>query len=90
MEINRFFYMVFLVDHQNDEDHRYLGTAFPIALGGGFLTCRHVVDVEFDARTHRRGILDVQRQIFCLMGDPLYPGDDVTTMRIGRKTTYFA
>ncbi len=76
MEINKFFYMVFLVDHQNEEDHRYLGTAFPIAPGGGFLTCRHVVDVEYDARTHRRGILDVQRQIFCLMGDPLYPGDD--------------
>lgn len=80
MEVNKFFYRVYLVDHRNDEDHRYLGTAFPVAPDGGLLTCRHVVDVDYDVRTHRRGVLDVEVGRFALMGDPIYPSDDQLDM----------
>jgi hypothetical protein len=50
VQINKFIYGIYLVDHQNDQDHRYLGTAFPIAPNGGLLTCRHVVDVQRESK----------------------------------------
>ncbi len=76
MKIDTFFYRVYLVDHRSDEDHQYLGTAFPVAPNGGLLTCRHVIDVDYDPRTHRRGVLDVERGVFAFTPDPIYPSDD--------------
>lgn len=76
MQVSKFFYSVFLIDHRNGKDHRYLGTAFPVAPDGGLLTCRHVVDVDYDPVTHRRGIYDPERGIFVLMADPIYSNAD--------------
>ena len=45
MEIDRFFYKLYLADAQR-EPVSFLGSAFPIAPGGGLLTCRHAVEVE--------------------------------------------
>jgi hypothetical protein len=75
-QVSKFFYRVFLVDNRNVKDYRYLGTAFPVAPDGGLLTCRHVVDVDYDPATHRRGIDDPERGVFALMADPIYSNDD--------------
>lgn len=76
MQISKFIYRVYLVDHRNEEDHRYLGTAFPLTPNGGMLTCRHVIDVDFDPKTHKPGILDVERGAFAFGSNPIYPTDD--------------
>ena len=76
MQISKLFYGVFLVDHLNDEDHRYLGTAFPVSPDGGMLTCRHVVDVDHDPQTHRLGIRDAERGVFAFWDDTLFSSDD--------------
>jgi len=44
MEINSFFYKLFLVDSSNHPT-AFIGSAFPVAPDGGLLTCRHVVGV---------------------------------------------
>jgi hypothetical protein len=44
VEINRFFYKLFLVDGSS-RPTAFLGSAFPVVPGGGLLTCRHVVNV---------------------------------------------
>jgi hypothetical protein len=76
VEVSKFFYRVFLVDHRNNMDHQYLGTAFPVAPDGGLLTCRHVVDMDYDPATHRRGIHDPESEVFALIADPIYSRDD--------------
>jgi hypothetical protein len=44
MDIQTFFYKLFLTD-SSARPTQFLGSAFPVAAGGGLLTCRHVVDV---------------------------------------------
>jgi hypothetical protein len=76
VQVSKFFYRVCLVDYRNDEDHRYLGTAFPVAPDGGLLTCRHVVDVDYDLQTQRLGIMDDERNVFAFWDDTIFPSDD--------------
>ena len=45
MDINKFFYKLFLVDSRNLPT-TFIGSAFPVAPDGGLLTCRHVIDVS--------------------------------------------
>jgi hypothetical protein len=45
MEIDNFFYKLFRVD-KSSQPTAFIGSAFPVAPGGGLLTCRHVVDVR--------------------------------------------
>ena len=44
MNIGPFFYRMLGVPKQGQGAGRFLGTAFPIAPGGGLITCRHVVE----------------------------------------------
>ena len=46
MDIASFFYRVCGVAKQGHNSCRFLGTAFPIAPGGGLITCRHVVEAR--------------------------------------------
>ena len=45
MDIAPFFYRVLKVDKRKNTYH-LLGTAFPVAPNGGFITCRHVLDLH--------------------------------------------
>jgi trypsin-like peptidase len=68
----RFFFKVYLVDQSNNP-RRYLGTAFAVTPRGDLLTCRHVVDANFDERTDRLAVFDDERDVFWFPGEPAYP-----------------
>ncbi len=75
MDPSKFFFRLFLVDKDGNPS-RFLGSAFTIAPNGGLLTCKHVVDVNYDRTTHRLAVLDTEigfeRRDFQFLGDPIY------------------
>ena len=51
MDIAPFFYRILKVT-KGDNSGQLLGTAFPITPNGGFITCRHVIDVHTTDHEH--------------------------------------
>jgi hypothetical protein len=62
MNLEYFFYKLYLLN-QNNEPIQYLGSAFPIVPNGGFLTCKHVVDLEMQPAQHL-GIYDNEEKCY--------------------------
>jgi Trypsin-like peptidase domain len=73
MQIDTFFFRLFKTD-SNDQPLAYLGTAFPVEPDGGLLTCRHVVDVEFE-EGQSLSVLDGERGTFARINDLRFPND---------------
>ncbi|MCB1123334.1 MAG: trypsin-like peptidase domain-containing protein, partial [Verrucomicrobiae bacterium] len=74
MEIGPFFYRIFVVD-KNMKILRYRGTTFPITPGGGFLTCRHVLDVNLQ-EDESLAILDNETHSLVRIEKIIYPSKE--------------
>lgn len=69
----KLFYRLFKA--KDSQPTHFLGTCFPVEPNGGFLTCRHVVDVEFNDNEYL-AIFDQEQKELIKVNSIKYPSDN--------------
>lgn len=72
MEISKFFYKLYLIN-QLQTPISFLGTAFAIAPNGGLVTCRHVINIDYNHENLKLAVYDNEQKRFNLVNDIVLP-----------------
>jgi hypothetical protein len=76
MERDKFHSAVFLVDEAWTRQ-KHLGSAFVVAPNSGLLTCRHVVDVDYDRSTQFIVVADFEKDKLVKVEEPILSDDEL-------------